>query len=198
MLKRATSVVTLGVILSAGVLAQTPKPASPPGAQTPVPTPAAERPQPAARREPAQLTNIRIELTITDQMGPGEPARKVVTMHVADQHTGSIRTRGWIMTPQGRRDVVINVDASPTILKDGAVRVDLGLEYQPTGPAGSPARPAEALSPTTQTPPDSAQTTLNERISTILESGKPLVISQAADPASDRRISVEARATVVR
>jgi hypothetical protein len=39
---------------------------------------------------------------------------------------------------------------------------------------------------------------LNERISTILESGKPLVISQAADPASDRRISVEARATVVR
>lgn len=209
MSKRAAVVFGLGMLLSAGALAQQPAPR--PAAQTPAPTPPAgdprvpilispsgqPKPQPVTPREPPQLMNIRIELTITDQTGPGEPSRKVVTMHVADQRTGSVRTRGWVMTAQGRRDVEINVDASPHILKDGAVRVDLGLEYQPIGTAGPPPmRAAEAVAP--QTTPESAQTTLNERISTILESGKPLVISQAADPASDRRISVEAKATIVR
>lgn len=196
MSKRAASVFGLGILLPAVALAQQPPPR--PEAQMPTPAPLAQaKPQPVVQREPAQLANIRIELTITDQTGPGEPSKKVVTMHVADQRTGSIRTRGWVMTPQGRRDVEINVDASPHILKDGTVRVDLGLEYQPIGAAGPPPlRAAEAVSPPQL--PESAQTTLNERISTILESGKPLVISQAADPASDRRISVEARATIIR
>jgi hypothetical protein len=43
-----------------------------------------------------------------------------------------------------------------------------------------------------------SQTGLNERIVTILESGKPIVISQAADPTSDRRIGVEVRATILK
>jgi hypothetical protein len=32
----------------------------------------------------------------------------------------------------------------------------------------------------------------------VLEAAKPLVISQAADPASDRKISVEIRATIMK
>jgi hypothetical protein len=65
--------------------------------------------------------------------------------------------------------------------------VDLGLEYQPTTPSGGNASQAvEGMS------------NLNERISVILESGKPLTISQAADPTSDRRISVELKATILK
>jgi hypothetical protein len=88
---------------------------------------------------------------------------------------------------EGRRDVSISVDARPTILtgREGAVQIDLTLSYQPTGTAAG----GDA---------GSAQTGLTERIITILESGKPLVVSQAADPISDRRISTELRATILK
>jgi hypothetical protein len=39
---------------------------------------------------------------------------------------------------------------------------------------------------------------LNERISVIVQDGKPMVISQAADPGSDRKITVELRATIAK
>jgi hypothetical protein len=145
--------------------------------------------------EPAQLANIRLDLTILDQAGPGEPTRKVVTMHVADRATGFVRTSGRVLTKEGWRDVTINVDTTPTILrgKEGSVQVDLNFEYRPissaTAPGATPGITAEA---------SASQTGAIERISTILESGKPLIISQAADPSSDRRISVEMKATIIR
>jgi hypothetical protein len=136
----------------------------------------------APRPEPplGQPINVKLDLTITDQTGPGEPLKKVVTMLVADRGSGSIRSIGSVRT-QGR--VQINVDARPTILQSGAVRLALGLEYNPRT-LGNDA-PTEWSS-------------LNEQIQTILEPGKPLVLSQAADPASDRKITVEVRATVVK
>jgi hypothetical protein len=39
---------------------------------------------------------------------------------------------------------------------------------------------------------------LNESMTLILDSGKPTVVSQAADPISDRRIAVEVTATILR
>ena len=39
---------------------------------------------------------------------------------------------------------------------------------------------------------------LNERLSLVLESGKPMIVSQAADPVSDRKITVEVTATILR
>jgi hypothetical protein len=56
----------------------------------------------------------------------------------------------------------------------------LGLEYNPRT-LGSDA-PTEWSS-------------LNEQIGVVLEPGKPLIVSQAADPASERKISVQVRAT---
>jgi hypothetical protein len=35
-------------------------------------------------------------------------------------------------------------------------------------------------------------------LSVILESGKPMVVSQAADPTSDRKITVEVTATILK
>jgi len=37
---------------------------------------------------------------------------------------------------------------------------------------------------------------INERLTVILQENKPLVISQAADPGSDRKITVELIATI--
>ena len=39
---------------------------------------------------------------------------------------------------------------------------------------------------------------LNEMLSLILESGKPTIVSQAADPTSDRKITVEVTATILK
>jgi hypothetical protein len=41
-------------------------------------------------------------------------------------------------------------------------------------------------------------TNLNEQITLILVPGKPMTISQAADPVSDRRITVELTATILK
>src|SRR5262245_64447283 len=101
-------------------------------------------------------------------MGPCEPSSKFGNMTFADRFNASIRTSGWIMTKEGRRSVSINVDARPTVLKnrEGAVQVELGLSYQPTGVAASTGNTP------TSAEAGSAQTELNERIVTILEDRK--------------------------
>jgi hypothetical protein len=150
-------------------------------AQSPAPKPPAEAAPPTARPEPTgQPVNIKLDITITDQTGPGEPLRKVVTLIVADRGIGSIRSTGSVRT-QGR--VQINVDARPTIVQSGAIRLTMGLEYNPRT-LGNDA-PTEWSS-------------LNEQLGVVLEPGKPLVVSQAADPASDRKITVELRATILK
>lgn len=137
---------------------------------------------PAAAETPVmgQPVNIKLDVTITDQTGPGEPIRKVVTLIVADRASGSIRSTGSVRT-QGR--VQINVDVRPQILTSGAIRLLLGLEYNPRI-LGNDA-PTEWSS-------------LNEQLGVVLQPGKPLVVSQAADPASDRKITVEVTATLLK
>jgi len=135
---------------------------------------------PAPLAAPGQPVNIKVDLAITDQTGSGDPLRKVVTMLVADREIGSIRSSGSV---RNSRRVQINVDVRPQILQSGAVRVMLGLEYNP-GTLGADA-PTEWSS-------------LNEQIGVVLQPGKPLLVSQAADPASDRKITVELTATVLK
>jgi len=200
------TVATLAVVTVVGtcLMAQdrppqgTPAPAAP-RTQPAIPQGRGEQPTPAktdqaARaerpREPVgQPLNIKIDLTITDQAGAGEPAKKTVTMLLADRSTGSIRSTGSQRIPtEGNVPVSINVDAQPTIATDGSIRLMLGLEYQP--------RPGTAQA---DPPLNSARLSqLNERLTIIVQDGKPLMISQAADPGSDRRITVELRVTVLK
>jgi hypothetical protein len=128
-----------------------------------------------------QPVNIKIDLTITDQMGPGSPSSRVVTLLVADRASGSIRSGGHV-DRQG--PVKINVDARPQILSNGNIRATLTLEYAPRTTAAE------------QTVVSASS--LNEQMTVVLEPGKPLVISQAADAAADRKITVEVRATILK
>ena len=150
------------------------------GTQNQKPVEQPETKQGAVESPPGQPVNIKLDLTITDQTGPGEPLKKVVTMVVADRGTGSIRSVGSVRS-QGR--VQINVDARPLIRQSGANRLMLGLEYNPRT-LGNDA-PTEWSS-------------LNEQIQVVVEAGKLLIVSQAADPASDRTITVDVRATVMK
>jgi glucose/arabinose dehydrogenase len=186
MLKQPLAILTATFLLGATALAQQTQsaPKNQPRKEQPAKEETKTAPQP--RPEPAQPINTQIEITITDQPGPEQPSKKLVTMVVADRQNASIRTSGWVVTKDGgRREVNINVDARPVLLRsrEGSIQLDLLLQYQPSGTAGSES---------------SAQTGLNERISSILESGKSLVVSQSADPLSDRRITVEVKATILK
>jgi hypothetical protein len=133
---------------------------------------------------PAPTTNIRIELTITDQRGTAAPVSKIITMTMVDNGFGRIRTGGDVRTPLGFRPVTLNVDAQPRGLRDGKIRVDLTIEYRPTA--------AESDTEQSTTP------TINESIAVLLEDGKSVLISQSADPATDRKVKVEVKATILK
>ena len=182
MLKRLlTTCLTVGV-LTAALSAQEKFPAA-----KPVPGKA-----PAPSMEVTKRRNVNIDVTIADQTGTAEPVKKVVTMIVSDRQMGSVRSTGNVVvaiegTPVSeRRIVTLNVDASPLVHSDGSMLLTLNLEYVP--------RPEDG--PDTLKRPAPAE--LKERMAVTLESGKPMVISRASDPGSNRRITVEVTATVMK
>ena len=131
------------------------------------------------------LTNVQVELTITDQTGSGTPEKKTVSMVASSGSWGRIRSAQ--MVRDGGRDQVIdlNVDARPMVSVDGPIQLELTVVYSPPGATtGDVAR----VRPTG----------VNQSLTVILNSGKSLVISQAADPVGDRKIIVEAKATVLK
>jgi hypothetical protein len=146
-------------------------------AEAPAPQKPAETtaPAPAPPRTPAQLVNVRIELTVTEQReGPAIPPR-TVTMLIADRENGRVRA--------GAGNALLNVDARPELTRDGRIRMMLSLEYRRQTEPGD-------NSPTAM---------LTESLATILEDGKPVVVSQSADPTTARiAVRVEVKATIVK
>jgi hypothetical protein len=165
---------------------------------------------PVKSPEPPPLAvNVKIEVSITDQSGNNPPAKKTVSMVVGDRQRNSIRssasvpvksvaftkppgatesTPANILTPSvSYRNVTINVDAHPSIVQKepNKLMLELVIQYQPKSGGGQ-----EDLEP--------GMASLNESMSLILESGKPTVVSQAADPTSDRKITVDVTATILK
>ncbi len=167
----------------------------PPGQPQGAPPAPGQRPgpgQPPELNAPREMqgsnnTNVRYELTITDQRSEGPAVVKTVSATVVDRSPARIRTSGAVRTPMGMRDVVLNVDITPTLVNVNGVtkmRVSMSIEYRPV-----------ALESDTE---KSSTPTINESLTVVLEDGKPLVISQSADPATDRKVKVEVKATILR
>lgn len=132
--------------------------------------------------------NVQIELTIADEAGGRPPEKKTVTMLVADQAWGRIRGSAATSNANGERlPLGLNVDARPLLVEGDDIRLELVIEFAPLQTEG-PGDAKRLRQPTA----------LNESLSVILRSGKPLMISQAADPISDRRVTVEVKATVLK
>ena len=192
-MKRTVGMIVLVLVMAARASAQEadqarpkeqPRPATEPRTTTAKPTVA---PSESARSNEGQPANVRIELTITDQRGDATPVTKTVSMMTADRTPSRVRTRGDILTPgSGPRPVILNVDARPTIMPRDKIRVELTIEYQVPGERGDSSS-EKATSPS-----------VNESLSVILDDGKPLMISQSADPLTDRKVKVEAKASILR
>ena len=153
-----------------------------------VTTKIADAPARSVSRFVTTLTNVQIELTLSDQLGSAAPDKKIVSMIASSGNWGKIRSAGTIR-PQGDAPypVVLNVDARPFVSVDGPVQLELTLEYYPAKDGGQEKEGAK------QRPSG-----VNQSQTVILQSGKPLIVSQAADPISDRKVTVEVKATVLK
>lgn len=155
---------------------QTPEPAPKPGQKATQPPPPVSTMIQGPPRRRGRDVNIRIDLTIGDQLGAAKPETRVVSMIVADGAFGRIRSSA----DNGLEK--LNVDARPELLEGDRLSVELTVEFVPPRPDGAPRRPAM----------------LNEQLTVILQSGKPMLISQAADPLAERKTTVEVLATVIK
>jgi hypothetical protein len=128
--------------------------------------------------------NLQVEITITDQSGTEAPEKKVVSMLVADGTMGRVRASADAQRPGlGYVGTGLNVDAHPIVQENDRILLHLTVEYTPFREGGQ----------VSQRP-----TILNESLSVILQNGKPITVSQAADPVTDRKMTVEVRATIVK
>ncbi len=160
-------------------------------------SPAQAKPAPEPRSGPVpgesagpkfvrSLTNVQVELVLTDQMGTQPAEKKTVSMIVSSGNWGKVRSAGTV-APIGSPPfgVELNVDARPFVSMDGQIQLELVLEYSP---------PTSDSRETLKTRP----TGMNQSLTVVLQSGKPLVVSQAADPVSDRKVVVEVKATILK
>jgi hypothetical protein len=181
---------------SASLIAQTPQPGAPtslpPLAQAPRPMatqgqtttpPAAAPAAPQSSRLPnlpelPSTTNIQLELAITDTIS-GTPATKTVSMVILNNSSGMIRAA----TPG--LDHMLNVDAIARAYQNGLIGVRITFDFQPPSvtPDGKPGPRAPRL---------------NESLTVVVSDGKPLVVSQSADAASDRKVTATIKATVLK
>lgn len=188
-------------------------PAKPATARPPAPKPAGEPAAPAdtAREERQQasrerqiahvLPNIKVDVTITDQSGTGKPVTKTLSAIMSDRMDASIRTVVQVPTPllSNPTDpkaapvwrtvgLPLNVDLRSELTDTPSVaRVGLSLNY------GTAPKPGDA-----GTAPQDYSAEITQRFNVFLESGKPLIISQSADAATDRKVTIELKATILR
>jgi hypothetical protein len=150
---------------------QTPRPGTAPA--TP-PGPPVAQPAPA----PSSWQNVRLDLTISDSLTAEVQTRKTVSMLILDGRNGQVRSMN---------EGYINVDASPAIRPDGRIFLRLTVEYNP-------------LLTSQQSQETSAgRTQFSESLSVVVNDGKPILLSQAADPrGGNRKVSLEVTATVVK
>ncbi len=173
----------VGMVLIAGsVSAQTPSraPAAPKPA-TPSPAPSAVPAAPAAPAREGQPINVKVELTITEEGGAAPPVRKTVSAVVGDGFNGYVRETASSNT--GNVPVPLNLDAFPVLLANGKVRLACTIQY---------------LTALARENDPRSRTDVKQNLVLILESGKSLVVSEATDPISDRKVTVEVRATILK
>lgn len=158
----------------------------------PPPPPPAPTPTGRARKVGP---NVRVEVTLTEQRPDVSIQPKTVTVTTTDGYWGRVRSQ---VTTARMGGAPLNVDARPELQSDGRILLSLNIEFgekpEPEpgkGQADPPAQDARARMRI-------VESTLNESVTVALDSGKPLTITQSADPMRDRKVTVEVKATVLK
>lgn len=154
-----------------------------PAVIAPAPPPPPPPPPGPPRRE-GQPINVKVDLNITEEGGNAPPVKKSVSAVAGDGFNGSVRemsTSGTVTTPPNFTP--LNLDAYPEIMPNGKIRVRCSIQYQ---------------SAQSREPGSRASTDIKQNFVLILESGKPIVATQTTDPISDRKVTVEVTATILK
>jgi hypothetical protein len=169
------------------------QPAQPPQAPRAA-TPAAPPPPPPAPAPVAQPAgspvNVKVEFTITDQRGTETPIKRVVSMIASDRNLGRVRSSATVFGQI--QNVPLDVDATPTLLNNGKIKVQFTLSYD---------WPAPPVDPSRNTAPPLGTVTrsiLSDSVTLVLVDGKSMIAAQSADPVGDRTVTVEVKATILR
>jgi len=161
-----------------------PSPRAPMGERAPRAT-TGEAPAPEAfARSRGQLINLRLEFTVTDQIGTAAPVKKTVMMNVADGESGRIRTNAEVSRNKAWTTVPLSVDAYP-IIEGAKIRLRASLEYQLLSEAQGPDLPA-------------GKTSMTQSVTALLNDGVSTILCQSADPLTDRKVTLEVKATIVK
>lgn len=128
--------------------------------------------------------NVRVEFTLTDQQTGAPTTSKTVILTTSNRQWGRIRSQ---ITSRIYGGAPLNVDARPTVTQDGRISVELTIEY-------SQGRNSEVEANSDKI----VQVSINESLTALLEDGKPLLVTQSADPISDRKVTVEVKATILK
>ena len=125
-----------------------------------------------------------MEFTLSDQRGGAAAVKRTLTLIVADERTGSIRSQSNVFQVG---DVPLNVDASPSLLADGKIRLGFNLQYDWPAPLEGLAAGQDPNNPRTERPPARGtviKTALHDSV--VHSSSKPVVaaISRLIEPAS--------------
>jgi len=176
------------------------KPARPAPQAKPAPGagPAAEA-TPAATRGPrGEYVNVRVDLKIRAQKGASAPVEKTLALvTVGDNSRTAIRTKSSIPFSVGTKpnggvqyqSLSLNADARARV-EGRRIAVMLTLDFEFV----TQAREGEVEGRAAGTVTSSVQNV----IQAVFEDGKPLVVSDQVDAATDYRVTVEAKATILR
>ena len=184
---RTTTVAFLAAALTATpLLAQEPRPRPSPKQDVDKAQAAPEGKAGTDGRRDLPLVNVRVDVRIVDERGGQAATTKAVSLTVADRRDGFIRSSAEAplgTKPENLRSVPLNVDVSP-LIEGSRIRLGLGLEYNSID-SYTESRPYPRLE-------------LKQRLALVLEDGKTMRVAQSADPLSDRRISLDVTATILR
>jgi hypothetical protein len=176
---------TLAAALPSFAQTRTSPPAAAAAAAQPAPA-APTKPAAVPARPAAQPVNVKIEVSLTDQRSGSEPLKRAISLIVADGESGSIRSE----PVPGNRSDQLNVDARPTIVNGNKIRLGFSLQYDGRVPdAGTTGRSSL---------PAAAAANIRQSLSLILEDGKSLTVGQSADATSDRSVTVDVKATILK
>lgn len=141
-----------------------------------------------------RFINVRLDLAITDQTNVGDPVKKAVTLLLANGGDGRVRSQGMIFreaTPTDRRsafEVTLNADARIMGISGDKVLAMITVEYAPSANNSHGEEQGR----------EQRGSTLNQSVTVSLTSGRPSIIVESSDPLSDRKVTLEATATILR
>ena len=159
---------------------QAPQPAQP--AQPASPAARAEQTPDAPARRAGKPVNVRVEVTVTEQVGSKPAHSKQLILTTADGESAQIRNQPEVATPGPVLAAPFSVDAHPRLLDGNRLLLMLSIDYNVVD----------------ATSEKGARNQVRSRQDIVLESGKPLVVSESTDPMTERRVTVTVTATILK